>query len=314
MKRIAIALVVAVVASGCSGGDSGKKVTFGYNADYNGASLLAVAQQQGLWKKHGLKVSAKKFTNGPLQIQALGAGDLDYGYLGPGALWLPASGRAKIVAVNSLGYADRLIAQPGITSVAALKGKKIGVPEGTSGDMILQLALEKAGLSVKDVKKVAMDPSTVVSAFASGQIDAAGLWYPLIDTIKKRKPNLVELAKDADFAGQVSFPTAFVGKNADPTVLKVIQEANDYRATHPDQTVAATAKFLRVPAEPLKAEAANVKFLPTAELVKDTRDGTVGRWLTGIQKLFVTFGKLPKATDPTSFYTGDQYVQAAQAK
>ena len=36
-----------------------------------------------------------------------------------------------------------------------------------------------------------MDPATVVSAFSSGQVDAAGIWYPLIDTIKAQVPDLV---------------------------------------------------------------------------------------------------------------------------
>lgn len=142
-------------ASGSEGGTT--KVTFGYIGDFNGSSLLAVADQEGLWKKHHLDVSTKVFTNGPLQIQALGTGDLDFGYIGPGAMWLPASGKAKVVALNTLGNADRVIAQAGITSLADLKGKKIGVPAGTSGDMILTLGLESVGLTKKDVSIVPMD-------------------------------------------------------------------------------------------------------------------------------------------------------------
>ena len=69
-------------------------VNFGYIADFNGTSLLAIAEDQGLWEKYGLDVTATSFTNGPLQIQALGTGDLDFGYIGPGAFWLPASGQA----------------------------------------------------------------------------------------------------------------------------------------------------------------------------------------------------------------------------
>jgi NitT/TauT family transport system substrate-binding protein len=87
------------------------------------------------------------------------------------------------------------------------------VPEGTSGDMILTLALQKAGMTNKDIQRVPMDASTIVSAFSSKQIDAAGFWYPAISTIKKTVPDLVELAKNDDFADKVSFPTAFVAGN-----------------------------------------------------------------------------------------------------
>src|SRR5262245_3044459 len=170
-----LALTLSAVA--CSSAGDGQEVRFGYIADYNGASLLAIAAKQGYWDDEGLTPELKVFTNGPLQIQALGAGDLDFGYIGPGAFWLPASGQSKIVAINTLTFADRVIAQPGIRSVKDLKGKRVGVPEGTSGDMVLNLALADAGLSAKDIEKVPMDPSTVVSAFVSGQIDAAGIWY-----------------------------------------------------------------------------------------------------------------------------------------
>ncbi|WP_069467628.1 ABC transporter substrate-binding protein, partial [Actinacidiphila rubida] len=219
------ATALSLTAVGCSsksgsGSSGGTKIRFGYIADFNGSSLLAIANDQKLWQKAGLAPSIKVFTNGPIQIQALGAGDLDFGYIGPGAMWLPAGGKAKVIAVDTLTDADRVIAQPGITSLAQLAGRKVGVPEGTSGEMILNLALKKAGMSESDVKKVPMDPSTLVAAFSSGQIDGAGFYYPLIATIKKRVPKLVELAGDRDFPGN-AFPTAFVsGPGTDPALTQ----------------------------------------------------------------------------------------------
>ncbi|MEK8174851.1 ABC transporter substrate-binding protein [Streptomyces sp. M19] len=122
---------LSLSVAACSSDDGGgNKVRFGYIADYNGASLLAIADERGLWKKRGLTAEPKVFVNGPIQIQALGTGNLDYGYIGPGAMWLPASGKSRIIAIDTLTYADRVIARPGITSVEGLKGKKVGVPEG----------------------------------------------------------------------------------------------------------------------------------------------------------------------------------------
>ena len=89
------------------------------------ADLLAIAEDQGLWEEHGIDATTSSFTNGPLQIQALGTGDLDFGYIGPGAMWLPASGQAKVIAVNTLGGADRVIAQPGTDSLEDLAGKTL---------------------------------------------------------------------------------------------------------------------------------------------------------------------------------------------
>ncbi|MBL7257319.1 aliphatic sulfonate ABC transporter substrate-binding protein [Paractinoplanes lichenicola] len=295
------------------------KINFGYIADFNGASLLAVADDQKLWEKHGVEVSTKVFTNGPLQITAINAGDLDFGYIGPGAVWLPASGKAKIVALNSLGNADRVIAQPGITDIAQLKGKKVGVPEGTSGDMILTLALQKAGLAATDIQRVPMDPATIVSAFAAGQIDAAGIWYPLLNNIKQKKPDLVELAKNEDFASTVSFPTAFVAGNdvvsgkadAVTKVVQVLREAMDYRAANQDKAVELTAGLLKQPVDAVKADAGNSKMLDSKTLDGYTADGTVGKWLQGMGDYFVGAKKLTENPDPSTYYLGETFTGAA---
>ncbi|SCG37872.1 aliphatic sulfonate ABC transporter substrate-binding protein [Micromonospora coxensis] len=323
---IAAVTAVALAATGCSGAESGDdangttNVRFGYIGDYNGASLLAVAEQEGIWKKHGLKVETPVFTNGPLQIQALGAGDLDFGYIGPGAMWLPASGKAKVVAINTLGNADRVIAQPGITSVEALRGKKVGVPEGTSGDMILTLALKQAGMTKQDVEVVPMDPSTIVSAFVSKKIDAAGFWYPATATIKQQVPNLVELAKNTDFADTVSFPTAFVAGNdvvdkdrgKAEKVIAALRDAIEFRSQNPDKTIEYTAKMLKIDVAKVQADAANSQVLSLAELDQKTTDGTIGKWLTGMNDYFVQAGKLTSPVDPGTYYTGDLFTAASK--
>ena len=293
-----------------------KPVRIGYIADYFGTSLTAIASDQDLWAKHGLEPDLKVFTNGPIQVQALGAGSLDFGYVGPGALWLPASGKAKIISMNALGLSDRVIAQAGINAMADLKGKKVGVPEGTSGDMLLRLALAKAGMQIGDVEVIKMDPSTVVSAFASKQVDGAGIWYPLVGVIKKTVPDLVEVAKSADFFPANSFPSAFVARNevaeSDPDLVKrmiaVLKEANDYRAADVPRSVEITAKFLGVPADPLVTESQNGKFLTSAELVAASKDGSVANWLKGLNEQFVAFGKLQNPLDPKDYYLSDLYA------
>ncbi|WP_197362161.1 aliphatic sulfonate ABC transporter substrate-binding protein, partial [Streptomyces clavuligerus] len=330
LAAVTAALAVLTLA-GCSGGEGGsgggdgggrtRSIEFGYIADYNQAGLLAIAQKRGLWARNGLNASYKVFTDGPTQIAALGAGDLDFGTIGPGATWLPASGRATVVAVNQLGRADRVVALPGsgITRTADLKGKKIAVPEGTSGDMILTLALDRAGLTRDDVRIVPMTPPTAVSALASRQVDAAALWYPLLTTVEKRVPGLVHLAGSADFADEFAFPSSVVTAPATARkeralvtdVTRVLQEANDYRHRNPGESVAITAGFLRLDPGTVAADARNTLPLSTADLVAKTEDGTVTRWFTALQRFFVRTGKLDAVTDGRKLYTGDLYTEAA---
>lgn len=323
-----LALALVSTAAGCGddssdAADGSKKVSFGYIADYSGSVALAVARKQGLWKKAGVTPELKVFTNGPLQVQALGTGNLDFGYLGPGALWLPASGKASIVSVNMLGLADRVIARPGsgIEKPADLKGKKVAVAEGTSGDMILNLALSEAGLEPDDITKVAMDASTVVTAFSSGQVDAAATWYPLIDTMKKKVPDLKEISRTEDYYPKLTFPNVFVTQpklaSGDPELVKkvtgVLKEADDWIAAHPEESETVAADFLKLPAGQLKGSTKYVKILPSDELAKLTRDGTVDGWFDELAANFHRMGKLPDPGKAKDYYLGDLYAAAGKA-
>ena len=291
-------------------------ITVGYIADSNGAMLMAVAEQEGLWEKHGLNVNSQTFTNGPLQIQALGTGDLDFGYIGFGALWLPMSGKAKVVAIQSLGKADRVIAQPGITSMEDLRGKKVGVPEGTSGDTILSLALEAAGMTVDDIDRIPMDPPTAISAFASGQIDAAGLWYPHVDTIKGQVPDLVEVAESDDFP-DFAFPACQVA-NIDitdrPEILSkyqaVCKEAFTWAAENDDAVPALIAGFLDAPEDAIASEQQYVEVLTADDVIAANDDGSIEKWMTGLNEQFVKTEKAPEVTDVSTYWLGEEYKQA----
>ena len=332
---IASLAAVALLATGCSGttgsGASGStdaaneyddviKVNFGYIPDFNGTSLLAIAKDQGYWEKYGLDVTTTSFTNGPLQIQAIGTGDLDFGYIGPGAMWLPASGQVKVVAINTLGRADRVVAQAGINSIEDLKGKSVAYPEGTSGDMILTLALEKAGMTKDDIQAVPMDASAIVAALSSRQVDGAGFWYPALATVKQQVPDLVELAKNEDFEDTMAFPTAFVAGNdvvsKDPDkverVLKALRDAIQFRAEHADEAIQLTAAFNALDPAAVAADADNVKILSLDELDSMTKDGTIDKWLTTMSDYFVGAGKLDGPVDGSEYYTGDLFLKAGE--
>ncbi|MDN5654646.1 MAG: aliphatic sulfonate ABC transporter substrate-binding protein [Kocuria sp.] len=317
-----LAAVPALSAlAACGSGSGTTEVTYGYIPDYNGTSLLAIAEDRGLWEENGLKATLKTFTNGPLQIQALGTGDLDFGYIGPGAMWLPASGKAKVLTVHRVRQAARVIAQPGIESIEDLAGKKVGIPEGTSGDMIVQLALEAAGMTLDDIEKVAMDPSTTVSAFASGQVDGAGIWYPLIDNIAEQVPDLVELAQNSDFADVMQFPNVMVTSATYPeeneettlAVLKVLRSAMDVRVDEPDATIELVATMTGSDAEAVAGDAANGEYYKAADLDGLIEDGTIDGWLTAMNGYFEDNDKIEGETvSPADYYTFDLFTKAGE--
>jgi NitT/TauT family transport system substrate-binding protein len=328
--KFAVAAVTLVaLLTGCAdAGNDGEaepiaKVNFGYITDFNGTSLLAVAKELGLWEKYNIDARYFTFTNGPLQIQAMGSGDLDFGYIGPGAFWLPASGAAKFISLNSIGNSDRVIVRKdsGITSMAQLKGKEVAFPAGTSGEQILDLALEAAGMTKADITPVIMDPSTLVAAFSSGKIVAAGIWYPNVEVIKK-SVEIVELAGNADFEDKMAFPNAFVASNSVveeyPEIVSIVQsvlkEANDYRHANLDKTIELVAKQLALEVDVVKKDAGNAKYLSTAELEAIVTDGTLVKWLDALNASFVKAKRFDKAPDAASTFLVDSYLAAKVAE
>src|SRR5690625_7839765 len=90
----------ALASCGASGSGDTTEITYGYIPDFNGARLLAIAEDQGLWEENGLTADLQTFTHGPLQLHALGTADLDVGYVGPGAMWVTATDGSKVVTVT----------------------------------------------------------------------------------------------------------------------------------------------------------------------------------------------------------------------
>src|SRR5699024_6213230 len=145
--------------------------------------------------------------------------------------------------------------------------------------------------------------ATVVSAFSSAQVDAAGIWYPMIDNIKEQVPDLVELAQNSDFADVMQFPNfmvtgaEFPEKNEETTlaVLKVLRSAMDVRVDDLDGTIELVAKMTNSDAEAVAGDAANGEYYTASDLdglVEDgtvlglVEDGTVETWLTAMNEYF----------------------------
>ncbi|HEX2915718.1 MAG TPA: aliphatic sulfonate ABC transporter substrate-binding protein [Chloroflexia bacterium] len=292
----------------------------GYIGDTHGGGIISVANDKGYWKQAGITPSIKSFSNGPLQITAMAAGDLDIAYIGPGAAWLAAQGQAVIVTVDSLNTGDYLIASPssGVTSINDLKGKKVGVPLGTSGEMILQLALQKAKIDPKDVQITNLDPAAVVTAFIGGQIDVAAIWSPLSSQIKQRMPDAKFLVDDTAFFPTYTFPQMWVASpklvkenpEAVKRFLKAFILANDYRAAHIDEMINLTAKLTGAPAADLKNQTQTTQWLTSADIQKANTDGSTMKWFNGLVQMFLLIKKLPNAVPAENFVNTDLFAQA----
>lgn len=88
-----------------------------------------------------------------------------------------------------------LIARPGsgIKTLADLKGKKVAFTSGTTLQGLLLRALDKAGLTQKDIRPVDVSATDVLTVLGSGQADAGVLYDFFRGSYEAANPGAVEL-------------------------------------------------------------------------------------------------------------------------
>ncbi|WP_426362434.1 glycine betaine ABC transporter substrate-binding protein [Streptomyces sp. E-08] len=226
----ATALLLALSTTACgtggdSGGDKGGKVRvrIAYQAIPN--ADLVVKNQKLLEKAlPDADVSWVKFDSGGDVNTAVIAGAVDLGLLGSSpvtkGLSAPLDIPYRVLWIHDLiGDNEALVARRDIASVAALKGRKIATPFGSTSHYSLLVALESAGLKASDVTLVDLQPQDALAAWQRGDIDAAYVWTP----------SLTELKKD----GKVLVTSRAIAERGKPTAdLGVVTDA--FAAKHPE--------------------------------------------------------------------------------
>ncbi len=214
-----------------------------YHPTIGGSTAVAIADAYGMFEEEGLDVRYQRFTSGPPEIAAMVAGRADIGFIGSGAAWLAFRGDVNIIALDNLALTDEVIAKKssGIETIEDLRGKVIATQLGTAGENILNLVLEKAGLTQADVTIVNMDNNNLASAIVSTGsqgVDAIAGWQPgTTAVLEALGEDGIKLASNADFP-EDAFPSTWVAnkdfvKNNPEAVQKFVNaltKAQAYRA------------------------------------------------------------------------------------
>jgi len=213
---IGLTLMLAAAACSSSGGSSssgkaasagsggGSTIKLGFSA-WPGWFPWQVAKDQGLFDAAGVKVDITYFESYTDSLNALSAGQLDANSQTLNDTISSVAGGAQesvvLVNDNSTGN-DQIIVGPGITTVADLKGKTVGVEEGTVDHFLLLLGLDKAGLKPDDIKLQPLATDAAAAAFAAGQLDAVGVFAPFTTKALERS-GAKALFTSADFPGAI---------------------------------------------------------------------------------------------------------------
>ncbi|MFE9833116.1 aliphatic sulfonate ABC transporter substrate-binding protein [Streptomyces halstedii] len=167
---------------------SADSVKIGYFPNLTHATAL-VGIQEGLIAKElgGTSVKPSTFNAGPSEIEALNAGSIDIGFIGPSPSingYTKSKGQSLRIIGGSASGGVKLVVNPDkIKTLDDLKGKKIATPQlGNTQDVAFLNWISEKGWKVDaqsgkgDVSVVRSDNKVTPDAYKSGSLD--GAWVP----------------------------------------------------------------------------------------------------------------------------------------
>jgi NitT/TauT family transport system substrate-binding protein len=228
---------------------SGPPLRIAYS-DWPGWVAWEVAIQKGWFKEAGVEVDFKWFEYVP-SMEAYSAGKVDAVCVTNGDALVTGSNGGKSVAILLNDYSDgndMIVAKAGITSVAQLKGKKVGVEVGFVDHLLLMYALKAANLTDKDIKIVNVPTDQTPQTLKSGSVDAIAAWQPNSGAALKLVAGSTPIFSSKDVPGiiydeLVVNPKSLAERKADwQKVIKVWDRVAKF--IHDEKTVDEAAKIM----------------------------------------------------------------------
>jgi ABC-type nitrate/sulfonate/bicarbonate transport system substrate-binding protein len=277
MKKLPPFLVLALAAAlGLTGPRAEAQAPkFNVGAVNNtGGLVVFIAVDKGFFARQGLDAKVVVRNTGPEISKALDAGEIDVGAANvsniPVALERGLNVRAIVGYVGS-SYSKAtddnmlgILAHPdsGITSIAELKGKRVGTTFGSINDMYLVEILRKHGVPETAVNRINSTPAAMVPLFDTGKVDAMAVWEPYLTRMLDKVKGARLLVRGGD---RVCFCAAAHGK---PEVIYRDREVTQKYVN----AMAAAARFVRDPKNLDEVAAIGARYIPgmDADLIKRT--------------------------------------------
>ncbi len=226
-------------------------VTVGYQGMLN--PWKAAIHEKEFEKVTGRELDWRKFSSGSEVISAMASGDVQLAVAGSSPIATAMSRGMDVELVwvlEAIENNEALVARKdtGIKTLQDLKGKTIGVPFASTTHYHLLFALEHNGMSTKDVTLLNLQPDAIAASWAQDRIDAAFVWSPVLDQLKKNGEVILTSGELAAL-GRPTFDGImaqkdFGEKNPEfmAKFLKVIADRDASYRDHPEQwTVDSTA-------------------------------------------------------------------------
>jgi len=242
-QAAALAAAAALPASPVLAADA-RTLRIGYQKS---STLTLFLKSRGVLEKalapQQVSVSWHEFTSGLPLLEALNIGALDLSADVADAVppfALAAGAKLTYYAIETPSPTAQAIVvrkDSPITSVAQLKGKKIGFAKGAGAHYLLLEALNQAGLSIKDIEPAYLNPADGRSAFENGAIAAWVVWDPFLAAVQRQSGAriLVDGTRIAAYRRFYLAATSFAQQNPEvlQRVFDELQRAGEWVKKNP---------------------------------------------------------------------------------
>ena len=215
---------------------------------YQKYGTLTLLKGRGTLEKRlaeqGVGVKWTEFPAGPVLLEGLNVGSIDFGTVGEAPPIFAQAAGANLVYVGNepASPASEAIVVPkgsSLRTLADLKGKKIALNKGSNVHYLLLQALAKAGVAYADIQPVFLPPADARAAFERGSVDAWAIWDPFLAAAEKQIGARV-LADGKGLVANYQFYLAsrtYAEKN--PEILRIVLDevakVDDWGRNNPDE-------------------------------------------------------------------------------
>ena len=318
----AIAAGLYVAAGAAAGADT--PVTFQLNWMAGGPNAgFAAALAEGYYKDAGLDVTLVQGngSGNTAQLVANGRAQLAYADAVAVSQLIAKGAPMKVVSTIYQSNLNAVMAlkKAGIKSVGELKGKKVGVPSGSSQTTMLPLLLKSNNLKESDVNMIDMPVASMVPALLQGQVDAVLGSIDAYQIQAESQGAQLDVYRFADY-GVPTVSTSIFASNdylkSNPDIVKKFIAASlkgwSFALDHPDKAIKDLKQvFPEVNEKLAAAELAAITPLFCSGGAKYVGKAEDALWAKS-QDLLSEVKLLPAGQDPKTYYTND-YLPAPSA-
>lgn len=219
-----------------------------------GTVSLAVLKQRGVLENRlkNVTVTWVEFPAGPQLLEALAVGSADFGGVGDSPPIFAQAADKDLVYVGAEppkpeSSAVLVPKDSPLRTLSDLRAKRIAFQKGSSAHYLAVRAIEKAGLTYKDVEPVYLAPADARAAFERGSVDAWAIWDPYYAAAELQIAARV-LATGRDLVSNNSYylaSRAFVTKSPDlvPALLDELSKNDTFLKERRAEAIVLYSRF-----------------------------------------------------------------------